>query len=117
MDTQGRAKTNTNVRELRVLRETVMILREMTIGVEFAQPGCMPAQAQHRYTASPSQTDPPHRLYGCTCADHLPFNFRGRYGSNTAVPPRLQIRGFPSGTRPHRRLLCMRTGSSKEDIS
>jgi len=60
MDKQGETKTNTNVRGLRDLRKTVMILCEKTIGVEFAQSFCMTAQDHHRYTASPSQTDPPH---------------------------------------------------------
>jgi len=39
-----------------------MILGEKVIGLEFAQPKCMPTQDHHRYTASPSQTDPPQSL-------------------------------------------------------
>jgi hypothetical protein len=57
-----RSKTNMNVHGFRAVRVKVMILCEFAIGVEFAQPMCMPAQDHHRYTASPSQTDPPHSL-------------------------------------------------------
>ena len=55
----GGSGINRNVQKFRALDTKVSVILGNETGVKFAPTMSMPAQEHHRYTASPSQTDPP----------------------------------------------------------